>query len=310
MLDVYARTECLDEVEALFAQLDHLDTVTYSILIGAYTRNHRPEKATEVLLKLLEQRHERLDYASLLVSVLDAWAESSQSDGYARAAAVFRLVDAEPCRSMGVRHGVASYGAMLKCLVRLHKHEDSGERVEELLNEMEQNNLVPNEICYNLAIRACYNAGDMERAEKLMTSFQNSDTPPTTRTFSDILMHFATLGTPKAAERCESILAHMQSMSRQRPEITPDQVSYNCVMTAWAKANVPESPQSMARIFENMMAEGIEPDFVSCNQLLSALCKSDRKEDILQADKVLMRLEKTSDNPEIPNSLNYMEVMV
>ena len=81
-------------------------------------------------------------------------------------------------------------------------------------------------------------------------------------------------------------------------------------MTAWAKANVPESPQSMARIFESMMSEGIEPDFVSCNQLLSALCKSDRKEDILQADKVLMRLEKTSQNPEIPNSLNYMEVMV
>jgi pentatricopeptide repeat protein len=310
MLDVYARTGRLDEVEALFSQLDRLDSVTYSILIGAYARNHRPEKATEVLLKLLDQRHERLDYATLLVGVLDAWAESSQSDGYARATAVFRLVDSEPCRSMGVQHGVASYGAMLKCLVRLHKHEDSGECAEELLNAMEQNNLAPNAICYNLAVRACYNAGDMERAEKLMTRFQNSDTPPTARTFSDILMHFAAMGTPKAADRCEAILAHMKSMSRQRPEITPDQVSYNCVMTAWAKANVPESPRSMARIFETMMSEGIEPDFVSCNQLLSALCKSDRKEDILQADKVLMRLETTSHNPEIPNSLNYMEVMV
>lgn len=310
MLDVYARTGRLDEVEALFAQLDHLDTVKYNILIGAYNRNHRPEKATEVLMDLLEQGHEKLDYASLLVGVLDAWAESPLSDGYARAAAVFRLVDSEPCRSLGVRHGVASYGAMLKCLVRLHRREDSGEIAEGLLNEMKQNNLAPNGICFNLAVRACYNAGDMERAEKLMTRFQNSDTPPTTRTFSDILMHFATMGTPKAAERCESILAHMHSMSLQHPEITPDQVSYNCVMTAWAKANVPESPQRMARIFENMMSEGMEPDFVSCNQLLSALCKSDQKEDILQADKILMRLEKTSDNPEIPNSLNYMEVMV
>ena len=310
MIDVYSRSGQVEEAETLFAQMDHLDSVKYSILIGVYTRNDCPEKATEVLIKLLEHRDSRLNYVSLLVSVINAWAESSHPDGMARAEAIFRLVDEEPCRSMGVRRNVAIYGAMLKCLLRLHKDQDGGERAESLLAEMRKLNLVPNEICYSLGIRACYKTGDIERAERLMTLFQNSDTPPTTRTFSEILMQFATIGTSTAAERCESILAHMKSISHQHPEIKPDEVSYSCAMAAWSKANVPESPQRMAKLFDTMTLEGIAPDFISSNQLLTALCKSERREDILHADNVLMKLEKTSHNPEIPNSLNYMEVMV
>jgi len=336
MMEVYARSGDLDEVESTFAQIDELDSIKYNILIGAYSKNNRPEKASELLHKLLKEPNDKLDYQSLVLAVIDAWSESDHPDAFAHGESIFRMIDSVAGRKVGVTHSVASFGVILKCLSRLRKHEDCGKRAEALLNEMEMWNLTPNEICYTLAIKACYNAGDMVRAESLMTRFQNSDTPPTVRTFSEIMMHFAHIGTVKAAERCELILKHMKNISRRRPELKPDEISYCCVMNAvssrnyglhshevykctdfsvvhslqWNKANVPESAERMNNLFNTMTAEGIEPDVVSYNQLLSTLAKSERRENILIADEIMMKLEKNSSKAEIPNSLHYTEVTV
>jgi len=309
-VDVYARAGNLEEVESLLAEMD-LDAVKYGILVRAYAKRDKADQATAILHQILNDPVNLASFdQQLFTAVIDAWSASSQRDAFEQSEAIFRLADTEKCRKLGVVQCNASYGAMLKCIVKLRKKEDAGERAEALLNEMEQRGLRPNQICYTLALRACYNAGDMERAEALMTRLENSDTPPNARTFTEILMHFADQSTKEAAERCESILAHMKAISRKRPLLKPDQISYNCAMSAWRKADLPESAERMSKIFERMLNEGIEPDLVSFNQLMSMLSKSNRRKDVLRADDVLMTLEKTSNNPETPNSLHYVEVMV
>lgn len=310
MMEVYARSGDLDEVLSLFEETDDSDSFKYNILVGAYSKNNRPEKASELLHKVLNEPDEKFDYQWLVVAVIDAWSESDHHDAFAHGESIFRMIDSDTCRNVGVKHSVATFGVMLKCLARLHKNDNSGKRAEALLDEMEERNLTPNAICYTLAVKACYNAGDMIRAEGLMTRFQNSDTPPTIRTFSEILMYFATIGNVKAAERCELILKHMKSISGKRPELKPDQISYNCVMTAWIKASVPESADRIINLFDTMQAEGIEPDATSCNQIISALAKSKKRKHVLKADEIMAKLEKTSPIADFPNSLYYTEVTV
>ena len=122
-------------------------------------------------------------------------------------------------------------------------------------------------------------------------------------------MYFAEIGTPKAAERCESILMHMKNLSRSRPELQPDEISYSCAMSAWARSKSPDSADRMWKLYERIAEERFEPDLITCSQLLSILSKSKRREDLLKADEILTAMEK-GQNPGVPNSLHYTEVMV
>lgn len=153
MLDIYGRAGKVGKAEDLFAKLDKKDMVKLTMMIRAYAKSDRPEEATEMLHNLLKnpkavvknsKKTETL--AHVFTGVIDAWAESSHPDAFARGQAIFRLMETDACRLLGVSHCVTSYGAMLKCIARSLKRKDAGERAEALLNEMEERNLSPNEM--------------------------------------------------------------------------------------------------------------------------------------------------------------------
>jgi len=133
--------------------------------------------------------------------------------------------------------------------------------------------------------------------------------PPTVRTFLEILMYFAVQGTVEAAERCESILEHMNNLSRKRPELQPDEICYSCAMSAWARTETPDCAERMWKLYEKMLADRENPDLSTCSQLLSVLSKSKRREYVMKADKILEKMENNSQT-DIPNSIHYTDVMV
>ena len=142
-----------------------------------------------------------------------------------------------------------------------------------------------------------------------MNRMQNSGSPPTVRTFLEILTYFAVQGTVEAAERCESILEHMNNISRKRPELQPDEICYSCAMSAWARTKTPDCPEQMWKIYQRMLADRENPDLNTCSQLLSMLSKSKRREYVMKADNILEKMENNSQS-DIPNSIHYVDVVV
>ena len=165
LLDVYARAGKVKKAEALFRQMSERGAFKYSIMIRAYAKSDRPEQATAILYQVLKNPKEvapgengaKKAMEHIFTGVIDAWAESSHPDAFARGETVFRLIESDVCRRLGVEHTQTTYGAMLKCVAKLWlKRKDSGERAEALLNEMEERNLTPN-IMYVLPLhQLCY----------------------------------------------------------------------------------------------------------------------------------------------------------
>lgn len=314
LLDIYARAGKLQEAEELFAEMKYLDCFKWGIMIRAYAKNNQPQKATDILNRLLEEddkirKDKRLEH--LFCGVIDAWAESSHPNAWKQGCTIFRRI-VSTCETTEGNEtaSVASYGALLKCLVNSPQQKDEGHLAQTLLDEMEEHGLAPNVICFTLAIRACFNAEDLERAERLMMRMLKSQTPPTIRTFTEILRHYAEIGTMEAAVRCESILDHLKYVAETKPELRPDGFCYSVAMSAWANSKVPDASERVFRLYEEMLSTALKPDSVNCNQILSSLAKSKQRGDIKRADDMLRAMESMTDNYEIPNSIHYMTVMV
>jgi pentatricopeptide repeat protein len=168
----------------------------------------------------------------------------------------------------------------------------------------------PNVIVYSLAIKLCLQAEDTESAQTLMDRMEKSGTPPNVRTYSAILNHWSKAGTPEAAERAEQILMHMKQLAKTKnPGLKPGVFSFNIAMNAWAKSGHSESGQRMWRLYEEMKAEKIEPDFVTYTTLITFFSKSKERKMIQQADFLLQCVEK-SKRPDLqPDYRHYVPVI-
>jgi pentatricopeptide repeat protein len=95
MLDMYGRCGELDQAESLFHTIKAPDVVHYTVLVKAYAMNNRADQATEVIHKMLRDSH--VEPNSILFNTLiDAWAESSQSDAVEQAFSFLQLMEQDP----------------------------------------------------------------------------------------------------------------------------------------------------------------------------------------------------------------------
>ena len=95
MMDIYGRCGKLDQAEALYDTINVHDVVKYGLLMKAYARSNRADQATEVIRKLLQDSHVEPS-AIIFTSLIDAWAESSQSDAVEQAFSFLQLMEQDP----------------------------------------------------------------------------------------------------------------------------------------------------------------------------------------------------------------------
>jgi pentatricopeptide repeat protein len=299
MMDIYARSGKLDQAESVFNTFRSPDAVKYRVLFKAYAMSKRADRATELFHRMLQESRVAPD-VGLFNSLISAWAESSQPDAVEQAFEIMRLMqENEKCLELGVRPDVKTFGALLKCLAA-SRRSDAGKRAENILDDMEGRSragdpyMKPSEVVYNLAVKACFQAGDLERAEVILKRMENSDTPPNLRTYNDILQHYSQIGTPASAERTDQILTYMKDLAKSTASLMPDEISYNIVLAAWARSHDPDAANRMWKIYERSVLDQIKLDTVGYSTLIACLAKSRKLEHIQRADLLLQSMEKSN----------------
>ena len=148
-----------------------------------------------------------------------------------------------------------------------------------------------------------------------MERMEQSDSPPTARLYNEILRHFAQMGSALAAQRVETIVAHMHDLATKNPRLKPDVYSYNILISGWARSN--DSPTIVTErvwtILKQMKVHSVAPDQVTYNHAISLLAKSRRRRDVVRAEVLLQRLIVESNsihnNKKLqPNILHYFNV--
>ena len=298
---------------------DSPSQITMSLMMKSYGKHDRAAEATEELMKLLstESPSRSRPDSSTFVTVINAWAESSQSDAVEQAWTVFRLMEQQPNIAVDVK----VFGALLKCIGHSNR-ATAGADAEQLLEDMRRRNIPPNVIIYNQAIAACYSAHDLSRAERLVTQMEESPhlPSPDVRTYTESLQYFAKRGTVASAERCEAILRHLHALSssgeKSSSSLKPNAYTYSIVIAAWARVSPAGSsltdlqvPHRMWNLYQQMVEEaGIECDAVTFHQLISYLSKSfEQVQNLERAEELLKSMEQ---QPNVqPDALNYFAVM-
>ena len=273
--------------------------VQLSILIKAYGIADEADRATDVLKGVLESSDAALD-AHVFITLINTWAESSQPDAIDQAAAVLRLMEEHPkCRELGIRPTTVAYCALLKCIAKSNR-KDAGKKAEGILNEMEQRyqegdeGVKPNELVFNLAIKANLQTDDLDSVDALLARMEKSGTKPSRRTYNNILEHWNAVGTVAAAEWAEQVLSHMKHMATTKsPNLSPDCYSYSIAMNTWSKSGDPSSSERMWKIYEQMLAENVEPNVVTYTTLIRHLSSSQKRELLQRADSLLTGMENS-----------------
>jgi len=314
MMDIYARAGMHDPVETM-SKNRQLNVVQLNIMIKSLGKADKADKATAILKTVLTNSNVNPTIETF-GTLMNAWAESSRADAVDQAFAVLRLMTEDPkCIHLGLRPDTVVFNSMLKTFSN-SKSKDSGKKVAEIMNEMERrykagdNNVNPDVISFTLAIKACLQAGDADTAQLIMDRMEKSDTPPTIRTYNDILNNWANVGTLKAAERAEQILTHLKQLAKNKnPDLKPDAFAYTIVMNAWAKSDHSESGERMWRLYEQMRENNVEPSIVTFAVLISFFAKS-KEQKVFQRSEILLQCMEESKHPDIqPDHRHYVPVI-
>lgn len=155
--------------------------------------------------------------------VINAWAKSERKDSIDRAHALLRDME----KSSKVKPDLLSYSGIISCIAKSKRSSINITRAEDVLIELVENNVTPDNVIYNQVIN----------------------------------LHSKS-GARGSAERCETLLRAMQGLANDgNDKVTPDVRTYNLVLTAWANE---KGPLEAEKVLQRLEAhESIRPDSIS-----------------------------------------------
>jgi hypothetical protein len=171
----------IDRIQELSKTMK-MDATNLGILVKAYGKNDQPDRATNIVKRLLRDPVScKILDIRVVNAVVHAWAESSKPDAFDHAYSFFRKVTSDPkCVEMGLRPDAYTYSCLLKCLLQCSR-DDAGNIVLELIDEMEakyEQGFVPDHVCYKTAIAVCIMNDLAHLAEVLIDRMSKAGFPP------------------------------------------------------------------------------------------------------------------------------------
>ncbi|EJK52709.1 hypothetical protein THAOC_27989 [Thalassiosira oceanica] len=194
---------------------------TYTAVINALSRAGKPERADEILRKMLQSNNNKLQPDTMCyTSVIDGYARKGGEESAFRAEELLREME-DTYNSQGgsylTKPNFRTYRAVITALGKSTQPR-SAEKCEQILNEMESyashgmKDLAPNTIVYNAVIDA-YARSQTEskayRAELLLEKMLDSGNPminPDTVTFNSVIKASALSSSEDADVRKEAYL--------------------------------------------------------------------------------------------------------
>ena len=241
-------------------------------------------------------------------SVMNVWVKSKQSQAPERVEELLAVMhewnDSHP------EWEVAPSGVTYATVIDSWAKRGNLKRVEELLYEMyeefiEKGNqdLRPNIPCFNGYLVALAKRGDIDRAEEVLKQMHSLyeagelDSRPSVVGYSTVLDCAAKSKSKHGAERAYGILKMMTDDT-----ITPNAISYNSVLNAFARQGMVERAEEILQEMYQSYVDGNEelrPTSYSYSIVLAAWAKSRSNQAGLQGERILNLMKRLVDSGEL-----------
>ena len=276
-----------------------MDQVFVSTAINAVAkcgRSDAPQRAEALLVKMKQVglNPNRVTRSA----VIEAWTTSGQSGGALRAEQLL-LEDLNPDATM--------YGSVLKAW-----GDDSADRCKDFVMRWKQLSdfgtipFPPNNIHYGTVMNAFAKEGRAQDAEQIMHFMMDTYEKTHDPQLIPDRIQWTTLidANSNDPERAEQLLNQMRSMATNHRNMTPNGITFNAVLKAWANQSKsrPHAVQHAMKVMTQMEQCGVTPDTTSYNTIMSCVAHS-RTRDAPQIAESLFRKMRIANIP--PDILTF-----
>ena len=179
------------------------DTITYTSVINAYARVGKAIEAEKLLRLLLRNYNSSKDpdlapSFVLFNATIDAWARSGNEHSFDKSRAL--LNEMKKLKQRGLRKlspNAVTYGGILRSLAIVQDVTlDRTGQVQELLEEMEERGVTPDEFCLSCAILACSKTegsevqrqSSLEVAKRIFQELNERYDPPNAASYKNFIL--------------------------------------------------------------------------------------------------------------------------
>ena len=179
-------------------------------------------------------------------------------------------------------------------------HENSSENAERLLRKMEQHagDISPSRVTYNAVICANAKQGNMDRAASILAEMEASlDVQPITNDYNALLAGYARLGKAREAEEVLKRMVDRCNLMGDTCQCVPDIYSYNILLDAWSKSNLPGRGSRAESILEALHVQSdnneipFRPDARTYGAVMCAIVRSNEEDSVERAQQLLDQAE-------------------
>jgi pentatricopeptide repeat protein len=279
-----------DVLEQIHAHDITPDVITYTSIMDAHAKSCDPDRAEEVLFRLLDSTvigkvQGQTGVSSITCdTILNAWAQQGTYESAERAQMIlFRL---EEWGRNDIRPTEVSYSTVMNAWAKVGS-TDAAEHAEALLNRMlKKNEVKPDTVVFNAAINAWATSKDEQGGKRALAILKQMktlakegiDSDPDIVTYNTVLSAWSHSGDENAAPYAERIVRDMQTAAAENDNApAPNTVTYNTILNAWSKSKLPGSAPRAQKVLDFMIKsenDAIAPDVISFASVLDAWAKS------------------------------------
>jgi len=289
------------------------NVITYTTCMDSYSKKGDAHNALRIL-SLMEKAFKggNLDCKPTrraYVSALNSLASSGRGDAGARGEALVQTM--ERMANDGYPEllpDTTVYNVLINC------HKNSAARAEKVLYRMGKRDVVSYSSVINIHSKSNGGIKAAKRAQELLDEMQHEQIIPNSYTYNSAITAFASSGSRGAAQRAEGLLKRMEDAG-----IKPSAKVYTSVITAWGKSNKPGSAlraevllKLMWQMYKRDGNKDIKPNFVTFTSVISAWSSSRDKQAGQRAEALLdnmIKLYKRGDSELKPNVVTFTSVI-
>jgi pentatricopeptide repeat protein len=192
---------------------------------------------------------------------------------------------------------------------------DAGENAQRLLNEMwamvmekGKDAVIPDQFTYSSVMSAWARSGlgqeGGERSESLLEEMEHyrkqGYAGPSTYCCNAVLNAWAKSKSDFALERAQAIIHRMETLCFNRPELTPNVISYNTIIALHAKNGDADGAEAILRRMQSLSQDpetkdiyaSCAPDLISYNSVIAAWSKRRTAKAAGKAERILRGMEQ------------------
>eukprot|EP00529_Nitzschia_sp_RCC80_P017446 CAMPEP_0113439640 /NCGR_PEP_ID=MMETSP0014_2-20120614/143_1 /TAXON_ID=2857 /ORGANISM="Nitzschia sp." /LENGTH=834 /DNA_ID=CAMNT_0000330403 /DNA_START=172 /DNA_END=2677 /DNA_ORIENTATION=- /assembly_acc=CAM_ASM_000159 len=281
--------------QVLLDRVDEADTISFNIVLAAYSRQRSfdssmepAKKADELLSILLKNSRLQADTYSYS-AVLNSYARTGggQRKAALRAQELLRQMETSRIR---IRNDIC-HNSVMNCWGNVKNDNDSGRRAQVILTQLEENERKgrdpkPTIFSYNSCLKALARSSDVEETQKLLDRMKTMKNPAlrpdmiSYTTTIDAYSRASFSNTTMAVEQVDKLLNEMESNAATNPSVRPDNYVYTSVLSLYAKAGV-GTKRAMELLERMKLYASEEPNATFLNTLIHLFAKRSKATEAL-----------------------------